>query len=423
MGMLQIIFSVVMAFVIPLAMLFFLALMGLLVNRVAKQMGLRKDKKSKQPPGWGWLLTVATLGPLVWVVLSTPSVSELRHAMDKFSGYNTTRIILTLREDTPEARAALVELLTPLMRIGVREIKYQIKSRYGSHLDRDEVPSFYRFDQGKMDIVMGGVLPGASLYMTQAALEAVGTHVPSTLRARLELHDKTLDVVLLPPSIVINTNDAAWGGFLTDRIGGETCSFSMEMRIDLDAVWDLLFGHTLRSGALNGAMLRSDAGGLFASQPLKIVGFSGGHIEANPSNTRRYLTGRILMRPDNLDPTATPDCGRALVRWATPGLRAALLNALPADLDKLVSHASIEPRVEFSPWYSREHWQSVVADGKGRGQREACTIEDEIQKRFLVKWISTECNGELSGSESCLRLDRLREAAFQDVLSCTSGVI
>ncbi|SFC50433.1 hypothetical protein SAMN05421848_1687 [Kushneria avicenniae] len=342
--------------------------------------------------------------------------------MDKVSGYNTTRLELTLREDTPEAREALVKSLTPLMRKCGREITYRMKGRYGTHVERDEVPSFYRFHQGRLEIVMGGVLPGESLYMTRATLEALGARVPDTVQAQLKLRNQVIDALMLLPSSVIHALDSA-KGFGSDRFLRQECSFSMEVQIDLDAVWDMLFGRTLRPGVLNGAVLESDANDFFNKQPLRVVGFSDGHIEANNSGIGRHLTGRIYLLPEKIDPANTPDCGRALVRWSSPELRAALLNALPGNLPKLVNHVELEQEERFSPWYSRGGWQTVFPEGAGKGQREACTAEEKIHTRTIVHWIRAGCNSDSPDETSCARLKRLRDSALENAMNCSIGKI
>jgi hypothetical protein len=84
---------------------------------------------------------------------------------------------ITLRQDDAATPGPAGDA-APFMEIGGREIRYRVSTRHGSYTETDEVPSHYRFENGRLEIATGGVVGNDRLSVMQPGFKALAQFRP-----------------------------------------------------------------------------------------------------------------------------------------------------------------------------------------------------------------------------------------------------
>ncbi|GAB2461013.1 hypothetical protein GCM10027082_09720 [Comamonas humi] len=359
----------------------------------------------------------AGMAALVGAVITFPDQAVLRHALDKLLGYGSTRIVLTLRQDDPATREALVETLRPFMEIGGREIRYRVSTRHGSYTETDEVPSHYRFADGRLEIAAGGIVAGDRLAVLQpgfAALaqfptvDAIAASVPATVH----LGKERIAVDMLPRTAqLIDPGSPADGLGRLSRSAPGRCHLEVQALFSSDAFPLLLLGGHA-SGEVEiqpgpGTALRDTR---YRLAGLSLVRGERGRMAKELASDRTRIHGVLRLLPPGLD-LAVMDCDTALGRLADPALAAAaMLSTFPA-LAGRIRGIAVTPSASFSPWYQRG-WTAVPSQSRAEAGTHRCELESHRSTRALVAALDAHCmdnDPDRGNAETCAPVrERLR---------------
>lgn len=355
------------------------------------------------PPGWRWLLLVAVIASGVWAFIVLPSdVPEFKHAAGKLFTYPSTRINLWLREDSASAQQRLITALTPLMQNGGRKIVQTHSSRHGRFTSVEEIPSYYRFKDGQMQIAMGGEMSSDLLAALAAGLEAFDTlpSLPERVPARINVGGQTIAVELLPHSTVLFA-PPAWP--LLQDAPTDNCHVRMQALFYSDAFQMLFVGGYRDVADKAFGQVQADVEWLASTRGYELLGLglvagdNGRPVKALATDATR-IYGVLRMRPPGFEASRHVDCGRALLQATDPRLVAASTGAALADLVGVVEDAEVQRRDRFSPWYAGDGWEAVMPDGHGQVRDEPCDYEYRLYMRTRTAQIMAECARDSNGA-------------------------
>lgn len=275
---------------------------------------------------WPLLLGgVAALAGMVGAVITFPNQAVMRHAFDKLLGYGSTRVEITLRQDDAATRQALVQTLRPFMEIGGREIRYRISTRHGSHTETDEVPSYYRFENGRLEIATGGIVSSDRLSVMQPGFKALAQFptvatIDASVAATVSLGKARIAVEMLPRTAMLVHGDAAKDlPSLLRPAAPARCHLEVQALFSTDAFRLLMF-----AGRVSGEVqihAGPDTALRDTQYPLVgmglVPGSNGRSVkELETDATRIYGVLRLL--PPGLNPDVM-DCDTALGTHERPG--------------------------------------------------------------------------------------------------------
>lgn len=133
------------------------------------------------PPGWApMVLLVGVACVPLWVWLS-PDAAQLERGWQQLRGYPATVLTIPLQDDSPAARAAVLQLLDPLRTVGSRRIDAHHASRHGGWTDTAVVPVYYRVQDKHLQVALARSVPDSVLAYFSQVLHAVQTEAPETL--------------------------------------------------------------------------------------------------------------------------------------------------------------------------------------------------------------------------------------------------
>ena len=361
--------------------------------------GTRADERSTWPLVLGG---VAALAGMVGAVITFPNQAVMRHAFDKLLGYGSTRVEITLRQDDAATRQDLLETLRPFMEMGGREIRYRVSTRHGSYTETDEVPSYYRFADGRLEIATGGVVGNDRLSVMQPGFKALAQFstadsIDASVAATVNLDKARITVAMLPRTAMLVHRDAAkdWSSVLRPAAPAR-CHLEVQALFSTDAFRLLMFAgrasgeveiHTGPDTALRDTQYQLVGMGL-------VPGSNGRSVkELETDATRIYGVLRLL--PPGLNPDVM-DCDTALGRMSDPALvAAAMLSTFPG-LEGRVNDIEITPSASFSPWHNRG-WTAVPPGTRSQGGTRAeagthaCTLEQNRHTRTLISMVEEHC--------------------------------
>ncbi|WP_407466926.1 hypothetical protein ABFT88_06395 [Xanthomonas campestris pv. raphani] len=210
--------------------------------RRTRALAALRNQQRIAPPFWVVISLCAAGATAVWVVLAFPDPAQLRLRVDQLLTYPATRVQIRLREDTAASRQAMLETLTPFLQAGSRRIRYRSGgSRGGSgHTDTADVPSYYRFVDGRFEMVAGGEISSQRLSMVSWGLQALARYprlqdIPARVPAQLRLPGATLPATLwLHSTVLVHTPPAAVPGVTTEIREG--CHLAVQARVPLQAL-------------------------------------------------------------------------------------------------------------------------------------------------------------------------------------------
>ncbi|MPS92124.1 hypothetical protein [Comamonas sp.] len=361
--------------------------------------GTRADERSTWPLLLGG---VAALAGMVGAVITFPNQAVMQHAFGKLLGYGSTRVEITLRQDDAATRQALLETLGSFMEMGGREIRYRVSTRHGSYTETDEVPSHYRFENGRLEIATGGIVSSDRLSAMQHGFKALAqfptaSSIDAGVPATVSLGKERITVEMLPRTAMLVHRDAAkdWSSVLRTAPPAR-CHLEVQALFSTDAFRLLMFAgrasgdveiHTGPDTALRDTQYQLVGMGL-------VPGSNGRSVkELETDATRIYGVLRLL--PPGLNPDVM-DCDTALGRMSDPALvAAAMLSTFPG-LEGRVSGIEITPSASFSPWHNRG-WTAVPPGTRSQGGTRAeagtraCTLEQNRHTRTLVSMVEEHC--------------------------------
>lgn len=328
----------------------------------------RAAGKRADPPGWPMVLSIiAALFALIASVFIFPNEAQLSHFKDKLIRYPSTRIELALQHDDPVARSALVETLRDFMQRSGRTIRYSVRGRYSNYVLKEEVPSYYRFLNGQMEIAAGDVIQGDLLAVARFGFAALALFpskdtIPEDVRATVHVGGERIAAELLPRTTQFKMDEGtAWSRQWGSGIEG-ACYIEVQALFSSDAFNILRAGYAVGEVELaTGTVLRDTR---YVLTGLKLVRGSRGRMVKELETDRTRIYGVVRMRPSDLL-LQRKDCGTVLLRMADPALMAAGMLAQFPMLDGLIAAASVHESRMFSPWYG-QHWQAVTPMSRQR---------------------------------------------------------
>jgi hypothetical protein len=359
----------------------------------------RADERSTWPLLLGG---VAALAGMVGAVITFPNQAVMQHAFGKLLGYGSTRVEITLRQDDAATRQALLETLSSFMEMGGREIRYRVSTRHGSYTETDEVPSYYSFENGRLEIATGGIVSSDRLSAMQHGFKALAQFPTASLidadvPATVSLGKQQIAVEMLPRTATLVHRNAAkdWSSVLRPAAPAR-CHLEVQALFSTDAFRLLMFAgrasgeveiHTGPDTALRDTRYPLVGMGL-------VPGRNGRSVkELETDATRIYGVLRLL--PPGLN-TDVMDCDTALGRMSDPALvAAAMLSTFPG-LEGRVGGIEITPSASFSPWHNRG-WTAVPPGTRAQGGTRAeagtraCTLEQSHHTRTLISMVEEHC--------------------------------
>ena len=387
--------------------------------------GTRADERSTWPLVLGG---VAALAGMVGAVITFPNQAVMRHVFDKLLGYGSTRVEITLRQD-------LLETLRPFMEMGGREIRYRVSMRHGSYTETDEVPSYYRFADGRLEIATGGVVGNDRLSVMQPGFKALAQFptvdsIDASVAATVNLDKARIAVEMLPRTAMLVHRDAAkdWSSVLRPAAPAR-CHLEVQALFSTDAFRLLMFAgrapgtveiHAGPDTALRDTQYQLVGMGL-------VPGSNGRSVkELEADATRIYGVLRLL--PPGLNPDVM-DCDTALGRMSDPALvAAAMLSTFPG-LEGRVNDIEITPSASFSPWHNRG-WTAVPPGTRAQGGTRAeagtrsCSQEQYRYTRASLAMIEERCmerdpQAASSANAGCARLRERLDWSRSELARCT----
>ncbi|KOC21573.1 hypothetical protein GL58_07755 [Comamonas testosteroni] len=375
---------------------------------------------------------VAALAGMVGAVITFPNQAVMRHAFDKLLGYGSTRVEITLRQDDAATRNALVQTLRPFMEIGGREIRYRVSTRHGSYTETDEVPSYYRFVNGRLEIATGGVVGNDRLSVIQPGFKALAQFstaaaIDASVAATVSLGKARIAVQMLPRTAMLVHGDAAKElPSLLRPAAPARCHLEVQALFSTDAFRLLMF-----AGRSSGA-LEIHAGPDTALRDTQyqllgmglVPGSNGRSVkELETDATRIYGVLRLL--PPGLNPDVM-DCDTALGRMTDPALVAAAMLSTFPDLSGRVDGIEITPSSSFSPWHHRG-WTAVPPGTRAQGGTRAeagtrsCSQEQYRYTRASLAMIEERCmeRDPQAGSAACARVRERLDWSRSELARCT----
>lgn len=380
----------------------------------------------RTPPLWGWLVACGTLASAVWVFRAFPNTAELRHWLDRASGYRATRIELVLARDDEATRTALVQALTPLMQTGARAIRYRSSYLRVGYAERTEVPSYYRFVDGRMQIAMGGVLPADRLAVLSAGLDAIAAAgnrpaLPERLPVTISRGTRRASLELLPrgAALVFEPDDAQGTPFTEP--GRSRCHLDIQAALTPEA-FALADARTGTTHAAD-AQIRLPAGTALHEDRYIVTGISAFPAPASSTSAGPSAGGEGYRRHLHVLPASLQrdwiDCALALPAAVDPVLLAAAMEPSLPGLGGRLRSARIATATTFRPW-TEAGWTAVPPKGEASASAQACRYEEWRRLRTLNAWIMSECRTE-GRSPECSRLSAQKAYAEQQAAACLSG--
>ena len=382
---------------------------------------------------WPLLLGgVAALAGMVGAVITFPDQAVMRHAFDKLLGYGSTRVEITLRQDDAATRQALLETLRPFMEMGGREIRYRVSTRHGSYTETDEVPSYYRFENGRLEIATGGIVSNDRLSVMQPGFKALAQFptagsIDASVPATVSLGKARIAAEMLPRTAMLVHGDAAKElPSMLRPAAPARCHLEVQALFSTDAFRLLMFAgrasgdvkiHTGPDTALRDTQYQLVGMGL-------VPGRNGRSVkELETDATRIYGVLRLLPPDLNLD---VMDCDTALGRMSDPALvAAAMLSTFPG-LEGRVNGIEITPSASFSPWHHRG-WTAVPPGTRSKGGTRAeagtrsCSLEQHRHTRARLAMIEKLCmeRDPQNGGAACTQLRKRLNWTQAELARCT----
>jgi len=382
---------------------------------------------------WPLLLGgVAALAGMVGAVITFPNQAVMRHAFDKLLGYGSTRVEITLRQDDAATRQALVQTLHPFMEIGGREIRYRISTRHGSHTETDEVPSYYRFENRRLEIATGGIVSSDRLSVMQPGFKALVQFptvaaIDASVAATVRLGKARIAVEMLPRTAMLVHGDAAKDlPSLLRPAAPARCHLEVQALFSTDAFRLLMF-----AGRVSGEVqihAGPDTALRDTQYPLVgmglVPGSNGRSVkELETDATRIYGVLRLL--PPGLNPDVM-DCDTALGRMSDPALMAAAMLSTFPGLQGRVNGIEITPSGSFSPWHNRG-WTAVPPGTRAQGGTRAeagtrsCSQEQYRHTRARLAMVEERCmeRDPQAGGAACARVRERLDWSRAELARCT----
>lgn len=378
---------------------------------------------------------VAALAGMVGAVITFPNQAVMRHAFDKLLGYGSTRVEITLRQDDAATRNALVQTLRPFMEIGGREIRYRVSTRHGSYTETDEVPSYYRFVNGRLEIATGGVVGNDRLSVMQPGFKALAqfptaSTIDAGVPATVSLGKERIAVQMLPRTAMLVHGDAAKElPSLLRPSAPARCHLEVQALFSTDAFRLLMF-----AGRASGAVeIHAGPDTALRDTQYQLVGMglvpgSNGRSVKELETDATRIYGVLRLLPPGLNPDVM-DCDTALGRMSDPALvAAAMLTTFPG-LEGRISGIEITPSASFSPWHNRG-WTAVPPGTRVQGGTRAeagtrsCSQEQYRYTRASLAMIEEGCmerdpQAASGANAACARLRERLDWSRSELARCT----
>ena len=382
---------------------------------------------------WPLLLGgVAALAGMVGAVITFPNQAVMRHAFDKLLGYGSTRVEITLRQDDAATRQALLETLRPFMEMGGREIRYRVSTRHGSYTEADEVPSYYRFADGRLEIATGGIVSNDRLSVMQPGFKALAQFptagsIDASVAATVNLGKARIAVEMLPRTAMLVHGDATKELPSVLRPAAPArCHLEVQALFSTDAFRLLMF-----AGRASGAVeIHAGPDTALRDTQYQLVGMglvpgSNGRSVKELETDATRIYGVLRLLPPGLNPDVM-DCDTALGRMSDPALMAAAMLSTFPGLEGRVGDVKITPSASFSPWHNRG-WTAVPPGTRAQGGTRAeagtrnCSQEQYRYTRASLAMLEERCmeRDPQAGSATCARLRERLDWSRSELARCT----
>ncbi|MCC5067375.1 hypothetical protein LLE67_05880 [Xanthomonas campestris] len=393
--------------------------------RRTRALAALRNQQRIAPPFWVVISLCAAGATAVWVVLAFPDPAQLRLRVDQLLTYPATRVQIRLREDTAASRQAMLETLTPFLQAGSRRIRYRSGgSRGGSgHTDTADVPSYYRFVDGRFEMVAGGEISSQRLSMVSRGLQALARYprlqdIPARVPAQLRLPGATLPATLLLHStVLVHTPPAALLGATTEIREG--CHLAVQARVPLQSLDQLRAAGVVPARPVPGASLHVAAPQLFThGGDYAVTGIVVREGPIGTDTTATQLRVHLQLLPPGFT-EGVSDCALALPRLTEPALLAASMLTTFPRLQATVAQAQVRRSARFSPWYGRG-WIEVPPHLYPDAEASACVYEQDRVMDARLATVHAACQTAAARTQTCATIAARLAAARDDLQRCLS---
>jgi hypothetical protein len=344
---------------------------GMETLRTAGLQRLGRPRREPQPALWPMAVaSLAAMAALLGAAMTFPNEAHLRHTLERIWGYDSTRIVLALRHDDAATRLAVLDALRPLMEQTGRPIRVYKKSRnYHNYVLSTDVPSYYRFTDGRLEIAAGGIVGDDRLAFLQhgfAALARFATRdsIPQHLSATVRIGGTTFAVDLLPRTArLFDDNSPLSEPLLPQAASTGRCALEVQALLTAPVFpWPRATGRM--SGEVELQSASAQGGRRYALAGLRVS--AGQHRPWIPQQAEEHerIPAVLRLLPPDLRAVGM-GCDSALPFLADPALAAAsMLSIFPA-LEGRITGVSVQHALRFSPWHE-QGWTAVAPHQTGQ---------------------------------------------------------
>lgn len=296
-----------------------------------------------------------------------PDRADLRLWLAELTGYPATHVVFELADTDRDTRQAVIDTFTPMMQQYRTRYAYRVTNfrSHSSHVERSAMPSRYRSDGHRLEIMTGEAIDTEANPMLIPILHALASQnaaLPRELPAAVDAggrHD--FDIAVLPATAELSSRRVHSPQF---GIDDRQCTLDVEGLVSTDVANRAYARPRLRPGESRHLVIGDDSP--LRKRRYRIVRLSyvrgdGGRLHKPDPNNGLRIFMALSLAPIGMQNTGE-HCARSLLEALDPAWLIASVRHTFPEAARAITGVQTRLVEQFSPWRAGEGWHDMTSE-------------------------------------------------------------